>query len=478
MKLTALAYLWIEALLGAFSLVSPSYAQPEFPTKSNAPPVGVLNVPLIRLEPDSKSTFPIQDPLKPTPPGMNKIGRFQWKEISKNSEPKSQMFNFNSTGADRPSRAKDATLAEKFLTSESTNKYSASNPVIPPSITRLPNQYERHSRAEERYQTVEGAKADNMIAEVIGTSGGNGKEWTTPTAEMRKKQEECDAALTSGKNAFDEFKYGHARRTRLSIVKVEYDSFDSWFKKQKNIDEPTRLFSAKYSNSMQKCYTTKAPDDFPPVLAKRLGALIIPEGKRQCSGMQLSTDTILTAAHCLQRNNKKRNVRSANSIELTAYKFELSGGAQFAVKSVESGGATQNLEDQWIILKTAPMPAPEGILPLSTNAAEIKTGDEMLIAGLISVIDQEKFSPRYSQGYSCRALYATSGCLIHTCNSVPGLSGAPLFVKHSNQWRFAGVHVRTTDESDYSETQCQHPAQAKVKYVSANGGSYVPQPLR
>lgn len=344
---------------------------------------------------------------------------------------------------------------------------------VPGGVTRFPAPGGLPPGSQ--HQTIDGGTAGAVVFAASASAGFPASSMPASTAREKAEQAECDEGLKSGKAALDTWKLVQMSKPGGNAAsRATFDRFDMWLREQDQLDEASRTMVTQRKKAMASCFAVSAPDDLPDALARRVGVIAGVAGKSDCSGIQLDANKVLTARHCIQVNNGWGGLRDASSAEIRAYKFLLRDNKAYAIVRVHSRGPTRQLADEWLVLETVEMPSPQGAFPLAPAPESIPPGTPMLVAGLI---DSQDGRTGFTRGDSCRAVYATPSCIVHTCNTVPGLSGAPLFAKARGQWVFAGVHVRSMGDADFRGA-CAHSASESARSSFTNGGVYVPSFLR
>jgi V8-like Glu-specific endopeptidase len=175
------------------------------------------------------------------------------------------------------------------------------------------------------------------------------------------------------------------------------------------------------------------PDDRQPVSRFRepsrwVGKLELPHGSA-CTATLVHKDLILTAAHCVV-DKETQTIRQGTykfRLGLTAGKARVSSG----VTQVWIGSTTPSERriTDWAILRLA--------RPLGERYGWVEIED----VDLKGIIDQDLlWIVGYSSGYrdgltasvesSCRFTVAQeTGTFLHDCDTLPGVSGAPMFVR-------------------------------------------------
>jgi hypothetical protein len=190
-----------------------------------------------------------------------------------------------------------------------------------------------------------------------------------------------------------------------------------------------------------------------------------------CTGVHLGRDRFLTARHCFY--NRETGARLAHSIDPTvslANKNIVDAKLEVVPDRSELFGSSRDL----IVLRGVGLPASVTGVPAIQVDKPAPLAKAALV-GYFAAADPEKLIPRSSletgafppwpsslratqeqgAGY-CRIWDWTSasdqsGCLIHSCQSMRGFSGAPLFVQTGGTWRLAGIQVAAGNLIDKSD---------------------------
>lgn len=157
-------------------------------------------------------------------------------------------------------------------------------------------------------------------------------------------------------------------------------------------------------------------------------AILEASGTPFCGGLLRNDQTVVTARHCVQRNQsafdaKRVTVRSATGQHIW----------QVASPPASSGSVSQRVRDDWAVLKLSGN-APVAVVDVALARFDI--AQELTLVGTFSgypLMDYRdgsaswRHSLRYPRAGMCQGLVVDNGCLVLTCQTVPGFSGAPIF---------------------------------------------------
>lgn len=295
------------------------------------------------------------------------------------------------------------------------------------------------------------------------------------------RQAACDSALESGEKAFNAWRTQN--RTALPDWLLSLEKFAPWYRDATpELKSSAKPINEAVRSAMSNCFTSATPGGFPTSLSARIGGLSGPEGKRSCTATQISATTILTAKHCIELSSTDPAEPTvfATEAQLTTFRFHLQGRAPLRVEGLASPiNMSLDLPNDWVTLRVGALPAADRP-NLPTAPTKIPAGTPLVVAGLMIISDDDapSFAAQFTAGQSCRALYATENCLMHTCNTVPGMSGAPIFSLLDGEWRLVGMHVKAATTDNHSHPKCKHFASDSVKGQPSNGGIYAPSIVR
>jgi protease YdgD len=210
------------------------------------------------------------------------------------------------------------------------------------------------------------------------------------------------------------------------------------------------------------------------------------EGGSECSGVLVSPDKILTAAHCLF------NYRTGHFITPDALHFlvgyrtgRYSAHARIARYEVGPGFDPLRYEQtsnaDWAVL-TATEKLPAAVEPLRLSRELAPSGTKAVLVGYPQ---DRAYAMTADRDCELREKVGAGRLLLHTCRGVKGTSGGPVLVRAGgDEMQIAGIQIASS-QSDGATTMIAVPAQAiwlaglhEVEGTTALAGAAGEEPAR
>jgi protease YdgD len=199
-----------------------------------------------------------------------------------------------------------------------------------------------------------------------------------------------------------------------------------------------------------------SPDDRKPGLSadgpmRFTGKLTLPDGAG-CTAVLVARDLILTAAHCVID-------RTTGTIDQGDYRFDLSliGGKAVARSGVSwiwygTNNPGAHRGSDWAILRLKEALG-ETYGWMGVSAFDLKDIFDQDVIGVTGYASRYKKGKTASVEYGCRFTAARSdGTFLHDCDTLPGVSGAPIFrvtkdQQGSIQYTLVAINVASPKDS-------------------------------
>lgn len=224
----------------------------------------------------------------------------------------------------------------------------------------------------------------------------------------------------------------------------------------KDWPDVTRQFEA---NCLDPLPAVAVVGDIEPVA--RVAVLLNADRAGICTAYHWKANLFLTAAHCFTEPVGpvvflQRTAAPAAVYRIKRRRDDLlppAAGPQGDIAAFEVDGLPAAV---LAVAAAATAPAPQPDTPA-------------LLPGLFILADGTTTTPplqslrqtkpaEYCRVYRQKRDAAGRGCIEHSCQALPGFSGAPLFVKVGAEWRLAGIHVSGAKDPDVAS--CELPATA------------------
>jgi protease YdgD len=180
-----------------------------------------------------------------------------------------------------------------------------------------------------------------------------------------------------------------------------------------------------------------------------------------CSGVAISRNRILTAAHCIYNARTRRFIPAESLHFLAGYRL----GRYITHARIESyeigpGFDPWRYEEtssaDWAIL-TATEDLPVAVVPLHLSDRSSPSGTKAVIAGYPQ---DRAFAMTADDDCELREKISGGRLLLHTCRGTKGYSGAPILIKaRGEEMQIAGIQVAASNSGGI-EKMLAVPAQA------------------
>jgi protease YdgD len=174
-------------------------------------------------------------------------------------------------------------------------------------------------------------------------------------------------------------------------------------------------------------------------------------GRGHCTATLVSSDQVLTSAHCLW-NRKTDSWFPAQYITFVAGAEQDSfQGVSNAISYRTAPGfipsklnSPESIKGDWALLKLQkPLGSQLGYLTLSTEKS-LKTGQKVFQAGYRA---DRPYVLTVENNCSITEFYENRSIIRTSCHTLSGDSGGPVLIKHNKQWKLAGIHRGRTDKN-------------------------------
>jgi protease YdgD len=182
-----------------------------------------------------------------------------------------------------------------------------------------------------------------------------------------------------------------------------------------------------------------------------------------CSGVVISRDAILTAAHCLYNYRTRRFIAAPALHFLVGYRTGRYS-AHVRIASYEIGPGFDPLRygltsgSDWAMLKVTE-PLPVAIEPLRLRRGSAPTGTRAMLVGYPQ---DRAFAMTADRECALGENIDAGRLLSHTCRGMKGYSGAPILVNADGKVQVAGIQIASL-ESNGTQKMIAVPAQAILR---------------
>jgi Trypsin-like peptidase domain len=180
---------------------------------------------------------------------------------------------------------------------------------------------------------------------------------------------------------------------------------------------------------------------------RRVGSLGKGASKRFCTATRLDSTTLITARHCVMSGGDTKPEQQVSELDLSTLWFEFPADEDFRYQVCAFGtkqiDASYEYSNDVVLLKMAdPL---DKLEPLSIAERNPVRGTQLVLPGLnlIQLNSDIEFRLSRTRVSGCEVVESQS-CLLHSCQSLPGMSGAPMFAVQpdsSIQPTLVGIHI-------------------------------------
>jgi len=215
-----------------------------------------------------------------------------------------------------------------------------------------------------------------------------------------------------------------------------YDRFIAWYyfgasTAQRDELEVRKVLAAARSYE-SACFESPNAADLPALKATLI--FIGSSGSRLCTGIRVGADQILTARHCLMKNDASAGpVEMLSKKELDELWVEVPSAspARHRICEVRDPVASKpySYSSDLALVRIAKPSSAGASVPVIDRMP--KWNSRLVIPGLSLLADaaKEPFPVRVPIAEGCIVSATSDKCIFHGCQSLPGMSGSPIFFR-------------------------------------------------
>lgn len=174
-------------------------------------------------------------------------------------------------------------------------------------------------------------------------------------------------------------------------------------------------------------------------------------GRGHCTATLVSSDQVLTSAHCLWNRETGRWFPAQYITFVAGAEQDSFQGVSNAISYKTAPGfmpnklnSPESIKDDWALLKLQkPLGTQLGYLTLTTEKS-LKAGQTVFQAGYRA---DRPYVLTVESNCSIVELYENRSIIRTSCSTLSGDSGGPVLIKHNKQWKLAGIHRGRTDKN-------------------------------